>query len=112
MGGMAPPILSQEKIMNMLVVVSVTDSFRHQIDDKLSRINEINTTIEKLKHEAYMLAIDVDHGCNLLEAVIEDKDYKENIVESVIDSHKSFIKRCRSIVNTIREDDRKRNSCD
>ena len=98
--------------MNMLVVVSVTDSFRHQIDDKLSRINEINTTIEKLKHEAYMLAIDVDHECDLLEAVIEDKDYKENIVESVIDSHKSFIKRGRSIANAIREDDRKHNSCD
>lgn len=95
--------------MNMLIVVSVTDSFRHQIDDKLSRISEINATIEKLKHEAYMLAIDVDHGCDLLEAVINDKDYRENIVESVIDSHKSFIKRGRSIADAVREDDRKHN---
>lgn len=49
MGEMAPSILSQERIMNMLVVVSVTYSFRHQIDDKLSRISEISTTIEKLQ---------------------------------------------------------------
>lgn len=65
--------------------------------------------IEKLKHEAYMLAIDVDHGCGLLEEVINDKDYRENIVESVIDSHKSFIKRGRSIADAVIEDDHKHN---
>ena len=88
--------------MNMLLVVGVTDRLRHQIEEHLARIGEIRTTIENLKHEVHMLSIDVEHECDLLEAIVEDKDYKENIVESVIVRHKSIIKRGRLVADSIR----------
>ena len=86
--------------MNMLLTVSVTDSYRRFMEEKLNRIAELNSQILMLEKERKMIAIDLDHSCDLLNAVIEDPDYKENIVESVIDSHKLFIERCRQVANS------------
>lgn len=86
--------------MNMLLTVSVTDSYRQFMEEKLDRIAEINSQILMLEKEKEMLAIDLNHSCDLLNAVIEDSDYKENIIDSVIDSHKLFIKRCRQAANS------------
>lgn len=86
--------------MNALLTVSVTDSYRRFMEEKLDRIAELNSQILMLEKEKKMIAIDLDHSCDLLNAVIEDPDYKENIVESVIDSHKLFIKRCRQVANS------------
>ena len=80
--------------MNMLLVVGATDRLRHQIEEHLARISEIRSTIENLKHEVHMLSIDVEHECDLLEAIVEDKDYKTKLrmyqVEEMITT--SFIK--------------------
>ena len=86
--------------MNILLTVSVTDSYKRFMEEKLDRIAEINSQILTLEKEKEILAIDLNHSCDLLNAVIEDPDYKENIVESVIDSHKLFIKRCRQVANS------------
>lgn len=77
--------------MNMLTVVSLTDNLRLNIEAKLQKINEINSKIERLKDEKKCLLIDADHECDLLEAAIIDPEYKENIVEYVIEKHKMLI---------------------
>ena len=86
--------------MNTLLIVSITDSYRRFMEEKLDRIAELNSQILMLEKEKKMIAIDLDHSCDLLNAVITDDDYKENIVDSVIDSHKLFIKRCRQVANS------------
>lgn len=83
--------------MNMLTVVSLTDNLSRGIDTKLNRIREISSTIEKLMEEEKLLIIDVDHECDLLEAVINDPEYKEQIVESVINKHKERIHTVRKL---------------
>lgn len=77
--------------MNMLTVVSLTDNLRQNIEAKLQRIYEINLKIESLRSEKELLIIDAYHDCDLLETAINDPEYKEQIVDSVINKHKKLI---------------------
>lgn len=87
--------------MNMLTVVSLTDNLRHNIESKLQRIYEINLKIESLRSEKELLIIDAYHNCDLLEAAISDPEYKEQIVDSVINKHKEQIDIVRNLMDGV-----------
>lgn len=89
--------------MNMLTVVSLTDNLSLGIDTKLNRIREISSTIEKLMEEEKLLIIDADHECDLLEATINDPEYKEQIVDSGIIKHKERIDTVRKLSAEVRK---------
>ena len=86
---------------SIYLMVRVTDNCESNIKSKLERINEIDTTILKLLKEKKTIAIDVDHECDLLNKIIEEDVYKDNVVEDVIDKHKSLIKVSKDIANNI-----------
>lgn len=87
--------------MNMLTVVSLTDNLRQNIESKLQRIYEINLKIESLRSEKELLIIDAYHDCDLLEAAINDPEYKEQIVDSVINKHKEQINFVRNLMDGV-----------
>lgn len=87
--------------MNMLTVVSLTDNLRQNIESKLQRIYEINLKIESLRSEKELLIIDAYHDCDLLNAAISDPEYKEQIVDSVINKHKEQINFVRNLMNRV-----------
>lgn len=86
---------------SIYLMVRVTDNCESNIKSKLERINEIDTTILKLLQEKKSIAIDVDHECDLLNKIIEEDVYKDNVVEDVIEKHKSLIKVSKDFVNNI-----------
>lgn len=87
--------------MNMLTVVSLTDNLRQNIESKLQRIYEINLKIESLRSEKELLIIDAYHNYDLLEAAISDPEYKEQIVDSVINKHKEQINFVRNLMDGV-----------
>lgn len=87
--------------MNMLTVVSLTDNLRQNIEAKLQRIYEINLKIESLRSEKELLIIDAYHDCDLLESAINDPEYKEQIVDSVINKHKEQINFVRNLMDGV-----------
>lgn len=92
--------------MNMLTTVSLVDNLNRQIDRKIYRLSEIELMISKLKHEQHMLSIELDHDCDLLKAAINDSEYKENIVDDVIEKHNALINGCKSIIQSLRKDNK------
>lgn len=92
--------------MNMLTTVSLVDNLNRQIDNKIYRLSEIELMISKLKHEQHMLSIELEHDCDLLKAAINDSEYKENIVDDVIEKHCSLINGCKSVIQSVRKDNR------
>lgn len=89
--------------MNMLTVVSLTDNLRQNIKAKLKRIYDINSKIESLRSEKELLIIDADHECDLLEVIINDPEYKEQIVDSVINKHKERIDTVRELMDEVKK---------
>lgn len=87
--------------MNMLTVVSLTDNLRQNIEAKLKRIYEINLKIESMRSEKELLIIDAYHDCDLLESAINDPEYKEQIVDSVINKHKEQIDIVRNLMDGV-----------
>ena len=82
-------------------MIRVVDNCESNIKSKLERINEIDATILKLLQEKKSVAIDVDHQCDLLDKLIEEDIYKDNVVEGVIEKHKSLIKVSKDIATNI-----------
>ena len=82
-------------------MIRVADNCESNIKSKLERINEIDATILKLLQEKKSIAIHVDHECDLLDKLIEEYLYKDNVVEDVIEKHKSLIKVSKDIANNI-----------
>lgn len=76
--------------MNMLLVVSMTDSVKSDIKDDIARISEIDELICKLNDEKIAVAEDLTYKCNLLNAVVKDEEFKERVDDSVITKHKSL----------------------
>lgn len=48
-----------------------------------------------------MLIIDAYHDCDLLETAINDPEYKEQIVDSVINKHKKLIESVRNLMDGV-----------
>lgn len=87
--------------MNMLLVVSMTDSIKSDIKDDISRISEIDELICKLNDEKIAVAEDLTYKCNLLNAVVKDEEFKEKIDASVIAKHKRLAADGSAIANKI-----------
>jgi transcription termination factor NusB len=85
----------------MLTVVNLTDNLRKNIEAKLQRIYEINLKIESLRSEKELIIIDAYHECDLLNAAISDPEYKEQIVDSVINKHKEQINFVRNLMDRV-----------
>lgn len=81
--------------MNMLTVVSLTDNLRQNIEAKLQRI------LESLRSKKELLIIDAYNDCDLLESAINNPEYKEQIVDSVINKHKEQINFVRNLMDGV-----------
>ena len=87
--------------MNMLLVVSMTDNVKSNIEDSIARISEINNLILKLNNEKALLASDLSHKFDLLNAIVKDEEFKEKIVDSVILKHKELAANGKTIAEAI-----------
>lgn len=92
--------------MNILTTVSLVDNLYRQIDSKINKLSEIELMISKLKHEQHMLSIELEYDCDLLKAAINDSEYKEKIVDDVIEKYNTLINGCKSVTQSVREDNR------
>lgn len=87
--------------MDMLLVVSMTDNIKSNIEDSIARISEIDNLILKLKKERILIASDLSHSCDLLNSIVKDKEFKEKIVDSVILKHKELATNGKTIAEAI-----------
>lgn len=87
--------------MNMLLVVSMTDTINLEIKDNIARISEIDELICKLNDEKIAVAEDISYKCNLLNAVVKDEEFKERVDDSVITKHKNLSANGKTIADKI-----------